>query len=356
MTADYDLRIVHVSNFHYNRHGDKYDTMDAKIHHGLIENGHYVYAFPFHDIARQNSWRNNKRAGSKKAGKSLIITCLKVQPDILLLGHTQTVDRATIEIIKEKIPGIKIAQWFCDWLYTEKLKSYQFIYDRLDLLDHFFATTAGSHLENFNQKGCQTTFIPNPIHPAVERYMAFNATSHKYDLVFIGTDLKDPERSDILRKIETKLGSKYKIGIFGSLGHAPAYGYVKEKILSQSKAALNLSRLPEAMKWYSSDRITSVMGNGLLNCTHADAALSTLYGSDSLLEYEDTSDLSDKFEEALSTAQWKVTAERGWQISHDLFSSKKVAAYVIDTVLGNTRTAPWSHLNASSPAAPNTNQ
>lgn len=348
MAADSNLRIVHVSNFHYNRHGEKYDTMDAKIHHGLIENSHYAYAFPFHDIARQNSWRNNKRAGAKKAGKSLISTCLKVQPDILLLGHTQTVERHTIEAIKEKIPGIKIAQWFCDWLYTEKLKSYQFIYDRIDLLDHFFATTAGAHLDTFNQKGCQTTFIPNPVHPAVERYKAFDALDHKYDLVFTGRDRKDPERSDMLRDIEAKLGYKYKIGIFGSLGHAPAYGYAKEKILSQSKAALNLSRLPERMKWYSSDRITSIMGNGLLNCTHADADLSSLYGNDSLLQYQDTSDLSDKLDKALSTSQWKVTAERGWQISHDIFSSKKVTEYLIDIIMGAKPISPWGNANADS--------
>lgn len=348
MAADSNLRIVHVSNFHYNRHGEKYDTMDAKIHHGLIENGHYAYAFPFHDIARQNSWRNNKRAGAKKAGKSLISTCLKVQPDILLLGHTQTVERHTIEAIKEKIPGIKIAQWFCDWLYTEKLKSYQFIYDRIDLLDHFFVTTAGAHLDTFNQKGCKATFIPNPVHPAVERYKAFDALDHKYDLVFTGRDRKDPERSDMLRDIEAKLGYKYKIGIFGSLGHAPAYGYAKEKILSQSKAALNLSRLPEPMKWYSSDRITSIMGNGLLNCTHANAELSSLYGDDSLLEYQDTSDLSEKLEKSLSGDEWKTTAERGWQISHDFFSSKKVTNYLIDIIVGAQPSFPWGNLNDNS--------
>ena len=356
MTADSNLRIVHVCNFHYNRHGDKYDTMDAKIHHGMIENGHYAYAFPFHDIARQNSWRNNKRAGAKKTAKSLINTCLKVRPDILLLGHTQTVERATIETIKDKLPGIKIAQWFCDWLYTKKIKSYQFIYDRIDLLDHFFATTAGTHLDTFNQKGCQATFIPNPVHRAVERYKAFDATSHQYDLVFIGTDRKDPERSNILRQIERQLGSKYKIGIFGSLGRAPVYGYAKEKILSQSKAALNLSRLPEPMKWYSSDRITSVMGNGLLNCKHADAGLSSLYGSDALLEYKNIADLAEQIDQSLTTDHWKIVAERGWSINHDLFSSKKVTAYLVDKILGDTQTAPWSHLNASDPAAPHTNQ
>ena len=67
MTADSNLRIVHVCNFHYNRHGDKYDTMDAKIHHGLVGNGHYAYTFAFHDIVRQNSYRNHQSAHACKA-------------------------------------------------------------------------------------------------------------------------------------------------------------------------------------------------------------------------------------------------------------------------------------------------
>ena len=152
-----------------------------------------------------------------------------------------------------------------------------------------------------------------------------------------------------LNSIEIK---KTNGGILGLIAIAfwggVAYGYAKEKILSQSKAALNLSRLPEAMKWYSSDRITSIMGNGLLNCTHADADLSSLYGNDSLLQYQDTSDLSDKLEEALSTGQWRTTAKKGWQISHDFFSSKKVTNYLIDIIVGAQPSFPWGNLNDNS--------
>jgi hypothetical protein len=90
------------------------------------------------------------------------------------------------------------------------------------------------------------------------------------------------------------------------------------------------------------------MGNGLLNCTHADADLSSLYGNDSLLQYQDTSDLSDKLDKALSTSQWKVTAERGWQISHDIFSSKKVTEYLIDIIMGAKPISPWGNANADS--------
>ena len=53
----------------------------------------------------------NARA-PKKAGRSLISTCLKVQPDILLLGHAQMVERHTIEATKEKFQGSKLRSGF----------------------------------------------------------------------------------------------------------------------------------------------------------------------------------------------------------------------------------------------------
>ena len=49
MAAESNLRIVHVCDFYYNQYGEKPDTMDAEIHHGMIENSHYAYTFPFHE-------------------------------------------------------------------------------------------------------------------------------------------------------------------------------------------------------------------------------------------------------------------------------------------------------------------
>jgi len=327
------LRIVHACNFHYDKLGDKYDTMDAKIHHGLIENGHYTYAFPVHDIARQMTWRNSKRSGAKKANAALIETCKKVHPDILLLGHSQSITRNTLETIRQYHPKIKIAQWYCDWFYSKHSHTFQFIHDRLDLLDAFFATTAGEHLNSFNQKGCRASFIPNLTHPAIERYKAFENDHFEYDLVFMGTDRKDPERSETLREIERRLSSKYRIGIFGSLGRPPIFGHAKDSLLSQSKAALNLTRLPEPMKWYSSDRIASLMGNGLLTCTRAEAGLHEIYGKDSMVYYQNTEDLINQVANALECDQWKELAKNGWRANHERFNSKRITAFMAEYIM-----------------------
>ena len=328
------LRIIHACNFHYNKSGNKFDTMDQKIHQGLGENGHYIYPFPVHDISRQMSWSNNKRHGAAKANKSLIETCRKIHPDLLLLGHSQTITRETLKTIRSEIPTIKIAQWFCDWFYSARAIKFEFIYERLDLLDAFFATTGGDKLESFNQKGCRSAFIPNLIHPAIEKYRSFEHDNHEYDLVFIGTDRKDPERRKTLQEIDIKLGGKFKLGIFGSLKRQGVYGHEKERILSRSKASLNLTRLPEPMKWYSSDRIASLMGNGLLTCTRAEADLHELYGSDTMLYYQNTADLIKQLEIVLTSDQWRKIAKRGWEINHEMFNAKRITSFMIDFIFG----------------------
>ena len=90
------------------------------------------------------------------------------------------------------------------------------------------------------------------------------------------------------------------------------------------------------------------MGNGLLNCTRADADLHELYGNDAILEYSDISELIEKMEYSLASNHWKETAERGWQISHDYFSAKKVTAFMVDTIFNGQAIAPWKHLNSES--------
>lgn len=326
------LRIVHVCNFHYNRNGEKFDTMDQKIHLGFCENGHYVYPFPVHDISRQLSWTNSKRFGSKQANQSLIATCKRIQPDLLLLGHSQSIQSSTLETLKQNHPEMKIAMWFCDWFYSQRAFKYEFIFERLELLDAFFATTAGSKLDAFKSKNCQVHFLPNLTHPAVEKYRAFEQETFDYDVVFFGTDRKDPERREILTKLEESLREHLRIGIFGSLGREAVYGAQKEQILSQSKAALNLTRLPEEMPWYSSDRIANIMGNGLLACTRSSANLEEYYGPNTLLTYRDDHELISSLENILKSEKWRETARNGWEVAHTKTNAKTVTKTLLNII------------------------
>ena len=94
------------------------------------------------------------------------------------------------------------------------------------------------------------------------------------------------------------------------------------------------------MKWYSSDRITSLMGNGLLTCTRSEADLDELYGEDSMLYYSNTEELIEKLDQSLSDQTWKSTASNGWQISHEKFGAKRVTAQLIDFIIDSSMSIP----------------
>lgn len=317
------MRIVHVTNFNYKRSGHAFANCDHKFHLGLCQNGHYVYPFPFNDIARQLHWARSKNSGKKKANQSLLETCRHVQPDLLLLAHAQHVGNATLEALRAEHPALKIAQWYVDALeFSHKT---EFLSKRLPYLDHIFASTGGELLEKFQTSTCAAHYLPNPVHPDLERGRAFAEPKHDYDLLFIGTDGdgKDVQRGDFLRATQAALPSHIRFGIFGSLGQPRADGPERDRLLSRCKAALNLTRY-QPRKYYSSDRIAQIMGNGVLACSERAFSLHEIYGEDALLSYQSPEDLAQQLTTFLDSGEWKTRAEKGWEINHQEFSVGKV--------------------------------
>lgn len=222
---------------------------------------------------------------------------------------------------------MRIAQWFCDALYERR--NFEFLFDRLPFLNALFCTTAGEPLEQFRTDTCNVHYLPNPVHSALENGTAFANKNHDYDLVFIGSDRHAPERQTFLKELQALLPSHIRFGIFGSLGNPGIHGREKDQLLLKTRAALNLTRY-EPQRFYSSDRIAQMMGNGLLVCTHAGAALDELYGRNSLLTYNSAEELSHSLSSCLATNEWRTRAETGWKISHTSFSAKMVTKEMLN--------------------------
>lgn len=323
------MRILHVTNFQYDKDGRSFANQDQKIQIGLVRNGHFTYSFPFNDIARARSCLNSKNWGSGKANSSLIESCLNIQPNLLLLSHTQLINVETFAEIRRLLPNLKIAQWFVDSLEFER--GYGYIFDRLPYLDAIFFTSAGIHIEKFNIHGCRSYFFPNIVEHNLENMRAFNNTDFEYDVVFVGTDRKDQKRRDLLSALNRILSPCYRVGIFGSLGRPGVYGTDRDKVLSSSKIALNLSRT-SSIKWYSSDRISQLMGNGVLACTSRESGLGELYGNDSLLFFDQIDDLVEKIRLHLEDDSWRDIAKNGWEFVHKNHDAKSVTAKMIEQI------------------------
>ena len=102
--------------------------------------------------------------------------------------------------------------------------------------------------------------------------------------------------------------------------------------------ALNLSR-GEPTKYYSSNRIASVVGNGLLTFIDKKVQMSDFFKENEIIFYENLNDLSDKIKfYSLNNQLRKKIAKNGKKKYFKLFSEIKITKYFIDISLGKKTT------------------
>jgi len=65
-----------------------------------------------------------------------------------------------------------------------------------------------------------------------------------------------------------------------------------------------------------------------------EADLHELYGADSMIYYTDTSNLICQLRDHLDSGDWKVTARKGWEVSHQLFNTRRITSLMLDFIDG----------------------
>ena len=98
---------------------------------------------------------------------------------------------------------------------------------------------------------------------------------------------------------------------------------------------LNLSRgLPT--KYYSSNRIASLMGNGLLTFIDRKTEMGDFFNTNEIIFYDNISDLSDKINYYKKNEQIrKKIASSGKKKYFKLFNESRIAKCIVDKSLGN---------------------
>ena len=96
--------------------------------------------------------------------------------------------------------------------------------------------------------------------------------------------------------------------------------------------ALNLSRgIPK--KYYSSNRIASLVGNGLLTFIDEKTKFNHFFNKDELVFYKNADDLSEKIQRlSFDDNLRKKIAKKGWYKYHQKFNSKVISDYMLDKV------------------------
>ena len=101
------------------------------------------------------------------------------------------------------------------------------------------------------------------------------------------------------------------------------------KSISNAKMGVNLSR-GNPIKYYSSDRITQLIGNGLLTFIHKDTHYNNFFSDDEVIFYTNLSNLSEKIQKfARDDFSRKKIAKRGKVKYMKYFNSTIVADYII---------------------------
>ena len=94
--------------------------------------------------------------------------------------------------------------------------------------------------------------------------------------------------------------------------------------------ALNLSQ-GNPLKFYSSDRIAQLIGNGILTFVDIKTKLNTLFTSKEVVFYKNIDDLLNKIVKYKDNNNLRInTAKRGMLKYHRYMNSKKVASYIIN--------------------------
>ena len=332
------LRILHITNFNERHNGRLFFNTGRRINNGFIRLGHSVLEFSDRDIQKHyKSYTDIK--GSKSLNEKLIKTCYNYKPDMLVLGHADLISPIILGNLKDEYPNLRVAQWFLDPLNKngpDFKKNKKRILDKSEFIDANFLTTSPDVL-NFLSKKTKNYFIPNPADFSFETLNNFNhecsndvffALSHgvhRGNLKIRTTD----DREKFLKKL-IDITKNVKFDIFGINNIQPIWADQYFKTISNSKMGLNLSR-GSPIKYYSSDRITQITGNGLVTLIDERTGYRDFFNNNEMVFYKNISDLSEKILKISKDDKLrKKIAQNGKKKYLKFFNSNNVADFIIN--------------------------
>ncbi len=335
-----NLRILHITNFNERLDGRLFFNTGRRINNGFIRLGHSVLGFSDRDIQKYyKSYKDLK--GAKNLNDKLKKTCYNYKPDLVVLGHADLISPDLISELREDYPSARFGQWFLDPL-NKKGPDYERnkkrILDKYKVVDSTFLTTSPDALSFINKD--KSFFMPNPSDKSFEVLNNFNkpcnvdvffALSHGVHRGVLKSGKTD-DRIIFLKKLMEK-SPDVKFDLYGIDKVQPIWADHYIKTISNAKMGLNLSR-GEAIKYYSSDRITQIMGNGLVCLIDEKTQYRNFFNDKEMVFYNNVSDLSEKIEKLTNDDKLRrKIAKKGKDKYMKYFNSDLVAKYIIEKTL-----------------------
>lgn len=325
-------RILFVGNFLTRHWGNGRTGVDMRLMAGALRSNWQAFAFSERDIARFLAPLGFLRnIGAKMMNTRLVKTAKNWKPDVIFLGHCDYVTNETLDEIHRVVPGVKIVHINCDPVETEHCCAQ--ISRRMNSCDAIFVTTAGEKLKAWKTARNVVGFYPNPSDPSFEVEDNSRKVDFVYDLFFAGRPALADARKQLLDALMPKLDPSVRLGFFG-MGQPLVVGRAYEEAIADSKMGLSINRF-EGWKWYASDRITHLMGNGVLTFQYDGNQMQDFFSEKETVYFHAPDDLAEKiaFYNSHDEARCAVAAA-GRARYHALFNAQRVLKYMVEAVLG----------------------
>ncbi len=329
------IKIMHITNLNNRFDGRLHYNTGRRLNNGFIRNGHNVLTISDRDIIHNNKGLTDL-SGIGSLQLKIIDTFNNFKPDLLVLGHADRVSRDTLSKLKEIDKNIKMTQWFLDPLSKygpDHENNTKRVLDKITFMDTTFLTTDPRSLDiNLDN----SFFMPNPADKSFETlnnykkdcpFDVFFAMSHGVHRGKLKSG-KGDNREIFINKL-IKKNKNIIFDVFGMNKVQPIWADQFLQKISNSYMGLNLSR-GKPIKYYSSDRIAQLVGNGLLTFIDEKTYLNDFFSDKELVFYKDINDLSFKLNKFKKDKRiGKKIAEQGKKKYLKNFNSEIVSDFIL---------------------------
>ena len=325
-------RILFVGNFLERHWGAGRTGIDMRLMAGAIRNNWQALQFSERDVTRFLAPLGFMRGiGARMMNERLVRTARNWKPDVVFVSHCDYVTNDALDAVREAVPGARIVHINCDPVATEHCCAQ--IERRRDSCDAIFVTTAGEKLRTWKTPRNVVGFYPNPGDPSFEVEDNSSRTDFVHDLFFAGRPALADDRRRLLDALLPLIEGRLRTGFFG-MGRPLVLGRAYEEAIAASKMGLSINRF-EGWKWYASDRITHLMGNGVLAFQYDGNAMDDFFSERETVYFHTPEELAEKvlWYHANDGAR-RAVAAAGRAKYMRLFDARRVLKYMVEAVCG----------------------
>jgi hypothetical protein len=341
------MNILLVADGNLKHRGARYHFTYRRLSNGFIRNGHNVYFLSDTDTARCGNIFRSSKLGWGYCNTVFIETCRNFTPDLIVLGHADTIQNESLRKAKSFLPQVKIIQYNVDALFSRH--NINVLKKNLSFMDATFVTTAGSILKRLSHSNGVVCFMPNPVDISIDYPRCHERSDQDHDVFWT---MRKPQKHEGNPRIELPLflekSGKIKIDYHGMNGKPELWNAAYYQAIENAKMGLNISHTylgednihnnttAEELYLYSSDRLSHYMGSGLLILSTRGNRLEEMFAEDrEIVFFSSKEELLEKVIYFKNhDAERREIAWRGWEKSHACYNERLVTKYIIETTFG----------------------